>query len=601
MSRFRPPRDVPDIGLDADGQARFKAWLRTAFVEIAEDLAAISATDAPTVVHQERVDVPAGAQRRVSPPANGMAAILPCPSPSNAGLVSRVMIENPVGSLTVVASPGIGADGKVFAPTINGAAQATYSLPGLVAFHSNGISDWKTVAEVPAETAASESTTALLAALDAGYHLETANASLPSGKVAVASPDIAPVYTAGTVAWALTPAARLAAQGIPGPPGEDGSMGPPGPPGASVTGPAGPPGFPSLQGDDGPMGPPGPCGPRGPTGAQGPPGVPGQDGDVGPMGPAAVAGSGLTGGSGSPISLSPLVAESFFGNFTAASAVGVARAGSSVAGAGLTYTAGGTLAVGAGSGVTVSADAVAVTAGRHIATDAGVSFRKSSSYSFWFDDFDMATVGGGTTVGSEEVVINTGNGNWYAMTSGSVGSIASAPPESGHPGITTLTSPASANDTICLAKASPEFTDTHVLGNQIFSGKWVLRLLATSSESVFIGFFDLLNGGAISNAIGFIYSSATGLVTGYLEEGGVSTTPAISFTMDTNFHEYEVRQEAVGTITFHIDGALVATSSTSVPDTEALNMGVMILGTTASARAIDIDYIDFESQSLSRF
>lgn len=59
--------------------------------------------------------------------------------------------------------------------------------------------------------------------------------------------------------------------------------------------------------------------------------------------------------------LADQIAESFLGNFTASSAPPTARAGSSVAGAGLTYTAGGTLAVGAGTGITVNANDVAVT------------------------------------------------------------------------------------------------------------------------------------------------------------------------------------------------------------------------------------------------
>lgn len=60
--------------------------------------------------------------------------------------------------------------------------------------------------------------------------------------------------------------------------------------------------------------------------------------------------------------LADQAAETFNGNFTAGSAPPTARAGSSVAGAGLTYTAGGTLAVGAGTGITVNANDVAVSA-----------------------------------------------------------------------------------------------------------------------------------------------------------------------------------------------------------------------------------------------
>jgi hypothetical protein len=54
-------------------------------------------------------------------------------------------------------------------------------------------------------------------------------------------------------------------------------------------------------------------------------------------------------------------AETFNGNFTSGLAPQTARAGTSVAGAGLTYTAGGTLSVGAGTGITVAADSVSIT------------------------------------------------------------------------------------------------------------------------------------------------------------------------------------------------------------------------------------------------
>jgi hypothetical protein len=89
-----------------------------------------------------------------------------------------------------------------------------------------------------------------------------------------------------------------------------------------------------------------------------------------------LAGAGLTGGANAvlavgagtritvnadDVQLAAGAAESFLMNATAGSAVADYRAGSSVAGAGLTYTAGGTLAVGAGTNVTVNANDVAVT------------------------------------------------------------------------------------------------------------------------------------------------------------------------------------------------------------------------------------------------
>jgi hypothetical protein len=89
-----------------------------------------------------------------------------------------------------------------------------------------------------------------------------------------------------------------------------------------------------------------------------------------------LAGAGLTGGAdailavgagtritvnANDVQLATGAAESFLMNATAGVATADYRAGSSVAGAGLTYTAGGTLAVGAGTNVTVNANDVAVT------------------------------------------------------------------------------------------------------------------------------------------------------------------------------------------------------------------------------------------------
>lgn len=87
-----------------------------------------------------------------------------------------------------------------------------------------------------------------------------------------------------------------------------------------------------------------------------------------------LAGAGLTGGAdavlavgagtgitvnANDVQLSTIAAESFFVNGTAGAAVPTAIAGSTVAGAGLTYTTGGILAVGAGTGITVNANDVA--------------------------------------------------------------------------------------------------------------------------------------------------------------------------------------------------------------------------------------------------
>src|SRR5688572_2445103 len=103
--RFRPPRSVPMLsGLSAQQQAEFQAWLIAIFGQVAEDLAQIPVGDAPTVITTERVDVPAGATRRVSPSLGGMVAVLAPPSPANSGKQITLIIEKPAGELKVVAT-----------------------------------------------------------------------------------------------------------------------------------------------------------------------------------------------------------------------------------------------------------------------------------------------------------------------------------------------------------------------------------------------------------------------------------------------------------------------------------------------------------------
>lgn len=190
MARFRPPRDVPDLGLSPGQQARFNAWLRTAFVEIAEDMAALGRVDNGTQVAQETIDVAEGSLRRVTPPVGGMAVRVPPPSSGNAGATIRIMIEAPVGALTIVSRPGVGDDGKVFQPTINGQPRATFTASGLVVLTSNGASDWKTSAEFAAESAASARSSAATLGLGAEYHLASPNTLLPNARVADDSDEI---------------------------------------------------------------------------------------------------------------------------------------------------------------------------------------------------------------------------------------------------------------------------------------------------------------------------------------------------------------------------------------------------------------------------
>lgn len=207
MARFRPPRDIPDIGPTGPLQARFKAWLRSTLVEIAEDMAALGRDSSNTLIAQETIDVDVPSLRRVTPPVGGMGVRLPPPSAENAGKSVRLMIEAPVGALTVVSRPGIGDDGKVFQPTVNGEPRATFSVSGLVTFTSNGVNDWKTDAEFPAESPTVANAEEEQAGIDATYHLAVAHPDLPNARVADDSTEIAVDNSSpGLVSWFLNTA-----------------------------------------------------------------------------------------------------------------------------------------------------------------------------------------------------------------------------------------------------------------------------------------------------------------------------------------------------------------------------------------------------------
>lgn len=146
-SRYQPPRTFPDPSSPA-----FGPWLLRQFGALADDQARLGQTDVSGAVSQERVDVPARAQRRVSPSAAGMTAVLEAPSSENAGSEIALLIENPRGTLTVVASPHVGSSGKVEPSRVNDSARAEFSEPGLVLFRSNGVDRWETGALLTGET-----------------------------------------------------------------------------------------------------------------------------------------------------------------------------------------------------------------------------------------------------------------------------------------------------------------------------------------------------------------------------------------------------------------------------------------------------------------
>jgi hypothetical protein len=71
---------------------------------------------------------------------------------------------------------------------------------------------------------------------------------------------------------------------------------------------------------------------------------------------------------------------------------------------------------------------------------------------------------------------------------------------------------------------------------------------------------------------------------------GNTTATDTGITADTNWHRYTIRVAQSGSVTFYIDGVLVATNSTNVPTTAPVNMHWRInktAGTTPRTMQID--------------
>ncbi len=200
-SRYRPPVSAPEAKAPGFGQ-----WLLEQFRAIGEDLSGAATVDVDATIRQERLEVPAGATRRVSPTPSGTVVVLEAPSSDNAGEQVTLFLENPRGTLTVVSSPHVGSDGKVSPSLINGERQGTFTRAGVVVLHSNGVDGWKTPAEAPAETS-SDTGDDLAAALGAQVVLGAADGSFPNGRVATDSTEVDAVLTvSGVISWALNTA-----------------------------------------------------------------------------------------------------------------------------------------------------------------------------------------------------------------------------------------------------------------------------------------------------------------------------------------------------------------------------------------------------------
>jgi hypothetical protein len=230
----------------------------------------------------------------------------------------------------------------------------------------------------------------------------------------------------------------------------------------------------------------------------------------------------------------------------------------------------------------------------------------------WYEDFEYVT--NSSLVGQ----FFGGSSNWMTTVAGAAGgSTAAISAEAGHPGIVRLQTHTVSGTLVSLYRGSNS-TGTPVgaawvRGDQIRRFEAVVRPTLTETKGLLIGFAEELASVAItgtgqSHIMAFMFDSANTSLDVNLqcvtrESDGTATVTDSGISM-TSVHgtwiTLEILQDTLGTVEFLINGSVVATHNTQVPDSETMNCGCCVVTRAASATALDIDYVSFISQPLDR-
>lgn len=124
-----------------------------------------------------------------------------------------------------------------------------------------------------------------------------------------------------------------------------------------------------------------------------------------------------------------------------------------------------------------------------------------------------------------------------------------------------------------------------------------LRVGTLTNERIRMGLIDQLNEDAVTPANGMYFEVINTASAGTWKCGtssastGTLTTSSPAQTCDSNYHDFEIRSDGAGNITFYVDGTLVATNNTNVTNSASLKFIIMQnKNTDAVAKSMDIDY-----------
>lgn len=222
-----------------------------------------------------------------------------------------------------------------------------------------------------------------------------------------------------------------------------------------------------------------------------------------------------------------------------------------------------------------------------------VGFRKTNSRNIWWEDFDYVETNTGTH-------LSAGQTSWGTSIAG-LGLIMTIAGVANHPGILRIRSGAVSGNAAFLARGEDGVTFVGgVLGNQVYEIEAVFRLPTVTTIRWEFGWRDV-TGNNLLIFVGDTNTSAN--IRAFSAEAGVSagtdTDTGLTYTANA-WNVYTIRQESLGTVDYYVDGALEATHAANIPDTETGDVYFNVMTRTSASRDLELDYVHFESQQISR-
>lgn len=243
--------------------------------------------------------------------------------------------------------------------------------------------------------------------------------------------------------------------------------------------------------------------------------------------------------------------------------------------------------------------------------DVSQHLMKSSKHCEWWEDFECYE-DSNPEINATSIPYQMGNTRWFARSGGaSTGDLTFIAGEASHPGILRMSSGATSGTYVCIHRGSSTSTSAWVAGQDILDFEAVVRFVdfGLGNVACSIGFSEdptrvEITGTNNSHICAFMYDTSNASLNTSLrcvtrESDGTATVTA-SGVAPTGWARLRILQRTVGTVEFYINDSLVATHTTQVPDTELLNVGLTVMTRTTDIRDLDVDYVGFISQPLSR-